>query len=157
MHDERVRQVDRSIFPRRKRRGYAVGVGGSQRDSERTRLPSAARPSPEELRPLYAFALGFSSVTNPQQLKHCVDKGETPICRALSRMLVRRTFLQSEPNKVLRLGCPNRGADEQMVQLNLHASKSKASASSGASTSSRQLGLEPFDLKSRQSGYRYEL
>src|ERR1700745_45047 len=75
-------------------------------------------------------------VTNPPQLKHCVDKGETPICRALSRMLVRRTFLQSEPNKVLRLGCPNRGADEQMVQLNLHTSKSKASASSGASTSS---------------------
>ena len=61
-------------------------------------------------------------IADPKQLNHGVGKGKTATGRTLTGMLIRRSLAQAELNQFVSLRSAWSGTDEQVVQLNAHAS-----------------------------------
>ena len=67
------------------------------------------------------MTLGFSCITHPNQLNHGIDEGKTATGSTLTGMLIWRSLMQAELNKVFSLGGTYSCTDEQMVQFYPHA------------------------------------
>ena len=80
------------------------------------------RPSLPEQGTPGTFASRLVLIADPKQLNHGVGKGKTPTGRTLTGMLIRRSLMQAELNKFLSFRSAWSGTDEQVVQLNAHAS-----------------------------------
>lgn len=121
MHDQRIWQIGRPIFPGWKRWLMSLRIVWAQAKAERRGLAFTTRPPlPEESRPR-ACVLSFFCIAHPDQLNHGICKRKTPICGTLSGMLIWRTFTQAKPNQFLCLGSTSSGADEQVIQFSAHA------------------------------------
>jgi len=80
----------------------------------RPSLPKQGAPS--------TFASSLAFIADPKQLNHGIGKGKTATGRTLTGMLVGRSLAQAELNKFVSLRSTGSGTDEQVVQLNGHAS-----------------------------------
>jgi hypothetical protein len=84
----------------------------------------STRPSLPKQGALTAFASSFSFIADPKQFNHGISKGKTPTSRTLPRMLIWWSPMKAKLDKFFSPGSAWSGADEQMVQLDPHMSRS---------------------------------
>ena len=77
-------------------------------------LPKQGAPS--------TFVSSLAFIADPKQLNHGVGKGKTATGCALTEMLIWGSFAQAELNQFVSLRSTLSGTDEQVVELNAHAS-----------------------------------
>src|SRR5215831_14010974 len=90
-------------------------------DAERRGVTLPTRPSLPEQGAFCTLTLTLARIAHPEQFNHRVREGKTATGRALTRMLIWRSFMQTELNEFLGLWSAWSGTDKQMVQLYLHA------------------------------------
>jgi len=121
VHGKRIWQIRRPILPSRKRQPRVLNIGGAKTDAERRGAVFPTRPSLPKQRALCPWTLSLFGIAYPKQLDHGIREGKTAIGRTLTGMLTWGPFMQTEMNQVFRFGSAWIGTDEQVVQLNSHA------------------------------------
>ena len=120
MHGERIRQVGRPIFPRRKRWYLVLRGSRAKTKAKRRGFALPTRPSlPKQSAPR-TFALSFFCIANPNQLKHGIREVKASICRALARVPIGRPLTQTQPDKLVTCRGAWSGTHEEMIQLKAH-------------------------------------
>jgi len=82
------------------------------------------RPSFPKQGAVSTFASSFSFIADPKQLNHGIGKRKTPTRRTLPGMLIRWSLMKAKLDNFFSLMSTESGADEQMVHLDPHMSKS---------------------------------
>ena len=121
MHDKRIWQIRRPIFPCGKREPCILSIDRPQANAERRGIIFPTRPSLPNQGAPSTWTLGLSFIAHPKQFNHGIDEGKSATGRTLTRMLIWRSLTQTEPNKFFSLGRTWSGTDEQMVQLYPHS------------------------------------